>query len=127
MTRNHEEHNMQVEVFRHARRLFPILERLMFAVPNARKCSARERAWLKKEGLTAGVHDIIILVPRCGYPYLTIEMKLPVYEHRRNGGLSDAQLSFYNAVFSEGGMARTCHHVKDALDLIRGYMNEEID
>lgn len=120
--KNHEEHNMQVEVFRHARMKYPILETLMFAVPNARACSPRQGNWLKKEGVTAGVPDIVILVPRGLFHFMTIEMKLPKYESHRSSGLSDLQIKFMYECNKIGGHSIACHSTQEALDIIDWYM-----
>jgi hypothetical protein len=54
---------------------YPKLSRLCFAVPNGGARNAREAAIMKGEGVTAGVADMIILIPRKGYGCLCIEFK----------------------------------------------------
>lgn len=48
---------------------------LLFAVPNGGQRNAREAAIMKAEGVTAGVADMILLIPRYGYSSLCIEFK----------------------------------------------------
>lgn len=48
---------------------------LLFAVPNGGLRGKREAAIMKAEGMTAGVADMILLVPKKGYASLCIEFK----------------------------------------------------
>ncbi len=47
----------------------------IFAIPNGGYRAAREAAKLKREGVTSGVPDLCLPVPRHGYHGLYIEMK----------------------------------------------------
>jgi len=60
------EHSEQTALFRWAamnQKKYPELWAL-YAVPNAARRSPRQGAWMKAEGLKAGVPDIILPVPR---------------------------------------------------------------
>ncbi|RYC66332.1 VRR-NUC domain-containing protein [Spirosoma sordidisoli] len=80
------EHLMQVEVVREFRKKYPAYERLLFAIPNGAKLTMRytaegepyspERIRLVAEGLTAGVLDLMLAVPRQGYHGLFLELKV---------------------------------------------------
>lgn len=48
---------------------------LLFAVPNGGLRGKVEAAIMKAEGMTAGVADMILLMPRKGYASLCIEFK----------------------------------------------------
>jgi hypothetical protein len=71
---------------------------MMYAIPNAGKMSPQAGARARSEGLTAGVPDTCLPVPRGGYGALYIEFK-----HGKNR-LNEAQaeyqpkLSIYNCV-----------------------------
>lgn len=54
-----------------------------FAVPNSARRNPRQAAWLKAEGMTAGVPDIIVITPPPKHPdkHLAIEVK------RSSGGV----------------------------------------
>lgn len=54
---------------------FPHLATLLFAVPNGGRRNIREAAIMKGEGVTAGVADLLLLVPNGEYHGLAIEMK----------------------------------------------------
>ena len=71
----HEESQIQKNCFYYFRLAHPDLARLFFAVPNGGKRNAREAAIMKAEGVTAGVADAILLVPRGDFHGLCIEFK----------------------------------------------------
>jgi len=74
---NSVEHNEQAALFRWAemmKRKHPELE-LMYAVPNAARRSPRQGAWMKAEGMKAGVPDVHLPVANGSYIGLWIEMK----------------------------------------------------
>lgn len=54
---------------------YPQLAIMLFAVPNGGLRRRIEAAIMKAEGMTAGVSDLILLVPSKGYHSLCIEMK----------------------------------------------------
>ena len=74
---NSVEHDEQAALFRWAemmKRKYPELE-LMYAVPNAARRSPRQGAWMKAEGMKAGVPDVHLPVANGSYIGLWIEMK----------------------------------------------------
>ena len=71
----HEESQIQKNCFYYFRLTHPDLARLFFAVPNGGKRNAREAAIMKAEGVTAGVADALLLVPRGDFHGLCIEFK----------------------------------------------------
>ena len=84
----HEESQLQQLCVAWFRSEFPAIAPLLIAVPNAARRNARTGAILKREGLTAGVADLILLVGRGEYHSLCIEMKT----HRKGSGQSDKQI-----------------------------------
>lgn len=54
---------------------YPQFASLLFAVPNGGLRGKREAAIMKAEGMTAGVADMILLIPKKGYASLCIEFK----------------------------------------------------
>lgn len=71
----HRESDLQIACVTWFRLQFPSLALLLFAVPNGGARDAREGARLKREGVTAGVADLILLHPNASYHALCIEMK----------------------------------------------------
>lgn len=50
-------------------------QHLLFHIPNGGRRNAREAAFLKSEGVTAGIPDLFLAVGRHGFNGLFIEMK----------------------------------------------------
>lgn len=67
------EHNLQTACVRYFRLKYP--NRIIFAIPNGAKRSARQGAYYKEEGLTAGVPDLFIPEPVGSFSGFFIEMK----------------------------------------------------
>jgi hypothetical protein len=68
----------------------------IWACPNARKCGWQTAAYLKKEGVTAGVADVHLDIVRCGIPGLKIEFKVGYNKQ------TEEQKGYELAVRSEG-------------------------
>lgn len=60
-----EEHKIQCACVKWFGYAHPELRGLLFAVPNGGARSKATAGMLKAEGVTAGVSDLILLVPRC--------------------------------------------------------------
>lgn len=56
---------------------YPHLSKLLFAVPNGGSRHKIEAKNLKKQGVRAGVSDLIFLYPGRVYPFICIECKIP--------------------------------------------------
>lgn len=85
----HEESDMQSEFFNKVFTIFPKLPRkLLFAVPNGGSRNKIEAANMKRQGVAAGVADVILLVPKKGFASLCIEFKT------KTGRQSDEQKEF---------------------------------
>lgn len=76
----------------------PELKLLLFAVPNGGHRSAAEAVIMQAEGVTPGVSDLLLLVPRGDYHGLCIEMKI---ESKKSGQTED-QVKWQKAVESQG-------------------------
>ena len=98
------EHHDQVALFRWAAwnlARYPELE-WMYAVPNAAKRSPRQGAYMKAEGLKAGVPDICLPVARGGYNGLYIEMKI------KGNKPTEKQLEWHVALREQGYRVEVC-------------------
>lgn len=71
----HEEHNLQVACVNWFRYQYPIVGKMLIAVPNGGRRDAITGAMLKAEGVLAGVADLILLIPNRRYHSLLIELK----------------------------------------------------
>lgn len=117
---NHPEHNEQTALFRWSAIMetaYPEL-RWMYAIPNSARRSPRQGAWMKDEGLKAGVWDIHLPAPRDGVHGLFIEMKIG-----RNK-LTPEQTEFKNALEKYYQFA-VCYSWIDAKIAILHYLEGE--
>lgn len=79
------------------------LKRLFFAVPNGGdRGSVIVGTKLKSTGVKKGVADMLLLYPRARFHGLCIELKKLGLENRKNGGMSEEQVEFKDAVVEQG-------------------------
>lgn len=114
--RSHEESRIQQACVRWFRMQYPRYARLLFAVPNGGGRSRVEAAIMKGEGVTAGVADLLLLVPSGEYPYLCIEIKTA------SGRQSPAQKEWQKNVEEAGGRYAVCRSLGDFMSLINDYL-----
>lgn len=87
--KDNEEERIQCEFFVLVKLFFPkIPNKLLFAVPNGGYRHIIEGANLKRQGVTSGVADVILLIPKKGYASLCLEFKT------KKGIQSDEQKEF---------------------------------
>lgn len=112
------EHNQQVVVFAWLDLMTPLLPdlALAFAVPNAAKRSPRLGAYMKSEGLKAGMVDIVVPVPAMGQGGLFIELKTA------KGRLSPEQKDWLYRLEAVGNRAVMCRGWEEAVRTIQAYM-----
>jgi hypothetical protein len=115
------EHDEQVAVINWADAMsykYPELS-LLYAVPNAAKRSPKLAAYMKAEGLKAGVPDLCLPVARKGYNGLYIEMK-------KKGGRNPmpVQDRWLTALANEGYMAVCCKGRDAAICVLMDYMED---
>lgn len=117
--RNPEAHeqkmqNLCVKYFKYQ---YPQYSKIFFHVPNGGSRNKAEAARLKMSGVTAGVADLILLLPRNPYHYLTIELKYG------KGTQSEAQSEFEQQVKQAGGMYILVRSFEQFKDVIDAYIN----
>lgn len=95
---------------------YPKLSRLLFAVPNGGARNSREAAIMKAEGVTAGVADMILLIPRHGYGSLCIEFKT------REGRQSDSQKLWQADAEANGNKYVVIRSVEQFVNEIKKYL-----
>jgi len=113
----HEEADIQTEFFDKVFKVFPTLPRkLLFAVPNGGSRNKVEAANMKKQGVTPGVADVILLIPKKGYASLCLEFKTAA------GRQSDEQKEFQK----QAEMCRSKYVIvrsaMEAITVIREYL-----
>lgn len=90
---------------------------LLFAVPNAAKRSPRLGAYMKAEGLRAGVPDLFLPVAKGGYGCLAIELK------SMTGTATETQKDWIARLNAAGNYAAVCRGWVEAKDLICRYLD----
>ena len=91
---------------------------LLFAVPNGGGRSRVEAAIMKAEGVTPGVADLILLVPRGGHNCLCIEMKTPT------GKQSPAQKEWMAYAVKHGAVYAIVSSFEGFQKTINEYLNQ---
>lgn len=99
----------------YAEQQFPELK-LLHHVPNGGKRDARTAANLKKEGVKAGVPDIVLPVPRGAYHGLYIELKVG----RNKTSLK--QREWINMLKEQGYFVEVCYGWVEAKEVIENYL-----
>lgn len=113
----HEEADMQAEFFDKVFKLFPTLPRkLLFAVPNGGSRNKTEAANMKRQGVKAGVADVILLIPKKGYASLCLEFKTST------GRQSDEQKEFQRQAEACRSKYVVVRSVRQAIEEIRVYL-----
>ena len=122
------EHSLQVCCVHWFRIQYPEYATLLFAVPNGGARNAITGARLKDEGVTAGVADLILLLPQwfttwrgekgCKYAGLCIEMETPT------GRQSPEQRAWQAAVEAQGYKYAIARDVLGFVKIIQEYLNK---
>lgn len=130
--RSYEESENQITLFKwwevtHAK--FGVARHLMFAIPNGSALGTGKEDWqvkqrikrgkrLKAEGLTPGVFDIFVSVPRGKFHGMYVEMK------RREGEPSPEQIAFKTSVEAKGYATAICYNSTEAIDTVTFYLTK---
>ena len=89
---------------------------LLFAIPNGGHRLPSVAVALKREGVKAGVPDLLLPVARCGYHALFIEMKA------EGGTLSVHQKWWRSNLISRGFGHAVCYGFDDARQVLVDYL-----
>lgn len=92
------------------------LSGLLFSVPNGGQRNAITAKMMKREGVVAGVSDLILFVPSKGYHALCIEMKTD------KGKQSDKQKKWQKMVEKQGYKYIVCRSVDEFAKEITEYL-----
>jgi len=90
---------------------------LIFAVPNGGKRSPITGAIMKREGVKAGVPDIIFPLKTDAFNGLAIEFKTP-----KKGRTSDAQVDYMALLVKYGWRVVKCTDAEAAINIVKDYL-----
>ncbi len=113
------EHDIQVAFFdwvRLAEKMHPALQ-LVFAVPNCAKRGYALAARMVKEGLRAGVPDVMLPVARQGFVGLAIEFK-----RTASTKPSDVQLEYIGKLVKENWLVVVLADSEAAIKTVKNYL-----
>ena len=91
----------------------------LFAIPNGGLRNIRVAAKLKKEGVRAGIPDLMLAIPNDNHPGMFIEMK-----YGKNG-TTRTQKERIARLRRRGYYCCVCYNSKDAIDQIEAYLRNE--
>lgn len=98
---------------------FPKLEPLLFAIPNGGWRNKIEAANLKRQGVRAGVADLILLFPKGGHGSLCIEMKY------KKGRQQESQKDWQRIAEAAGNKYVVCRTLDEFMREVKNYLGVE--
>ena len=112
-----QEQKLLFQWAQYSRQMFPELE-LLFHVPNGGRRVGREAASLKKQGVKAGVPDLILPVARGEYFGLYIELKVGTNKPKEH------QLKWIEQLKEQGYFVEVCYGWLEASEVIKNYLEK---
>ncbi len=97
------------------RNKYPELE-LLFHIPNGGYRNITTAKRLKAEGVKSGVPDLLLPVPRGGYPGLFLEVKT------KGGVVSDNQKWWLKSLSEQGYLALVVYSFDEAICVLKDYL-----
>ena len=113
----HVESDLQIRCVKWFSYQYQYLRPLLFAVPNGGRRDAKTGAILKREGVQAGVSDMILLCPNKQYHALCIEMKT------HEGSQSKLQKEWQEAVEEQGYKYAVCRSLDSFIKEVNEYLD----
>lgn len=98
---------------------YPELD-LLYHVPNGGKRDKATAIALKRQGVKAGVPDLVLPVARCGYHGLYIELKAP------GGSAQKTQREYIKHLRQQGYLAVICYGWQESVQLISNYLDGQL-
>lgn len=118
--KDNEEHRLQSACVKWFRLKYPALKNIMFAIPNAARRSPITGAYMKNEGMLAGVADLILLKSNAHYGALCIEMKIP------GGSQSPNQKRWQKECEAIGNKYVICRSLDEFINEVTNYLNDKL-
>lgn len=112
-----QEQKLLFQWAQYSRQKFSELE-LLFHVPNGGRRVGREAASLKKQGVKAGVPDLILPVARGEYFGLYIELKVGTNKPKEH------QLKWIEQLKEQGYFVEVCYGWLEASEVIKNYLEK---
>ena len=114
-----EEHRIQCAIVKWFYYAYPAYRGgCLFAVPNGGHRNIQTARNLKAEGVTSGVSDLLLLVPKRDYHGLCVEVKTPV------GRQSENQKNWQRIIEAQGYRYEIVRSLDEFAELVRWYLNE---
>jgi hypothetical protein len=110
----HRESRLQIACVRWFDLQYP--DKFLMAIPNGGKRSVLEAAFMKKEGVRAGVSDLFLAEPSGRYHGLWIEMKT------ETGRTTKKQEQFIKLMIERGYMARVANSFDSFVSIVNNYL-----
>lgn len=107
------EHYNQCTFFKWVGYAYP--KKLVFAIPNGGNRDKITGAMLKREGVKAGIPDIMVASANGEYHGLFVEMK------SKNGKMSESQKTIKAQLEYEGYKVDVCHSWEEAKEIVENY------
>lgn len=109
------------------RRYWHLSAPFLFSIPNGASIAGKVgksgfpvmASILKGEGMTAGIPDLFLALPRCQCHGLFIEMKTPV------GKLEPEQREYLELLALQGYAVALCRSLDEFQDVVNSYMNHQ--
>jgi hypothetical protein len=111
----HTQQSLLIEWSQLVEKQYPEL-RLLYAVPNGGLRSARTAAALKREGMKAGVPDLVLPVARRHWHSLYLELKAG------SGRLSENQKRWIDLLSEQGNLAAVAYSFEEAKGILVDYL-----
>ena len=112
----HIEANIQEACVRWFRYQYQQYAAMLFAVPNGGSRNAKEAENLKRQGVLAGVSDLILLVGNGEFNALCVEMKQPTGKHTQRQKEWQKQAEKYQNKYV------VCHSIEEFMDEVQTYL-----
>lgn len=115
--RDNPEERMQIEFFEKVPLFFPALpDKLLHAIPNGGSRHIVEATNLKRQGVKAGVADVVLQIPKKGYASLCMEFKTA------KGIQSNEQKEYQRQAEMAGNKYVIIRSVEQAIKVMKQYL-----
>lgn len=100
---------------------------LLFAIPNGGKRDKITASNLKREGVKAGIPDVMLPVARAGWHGLFIELKRPKNKElkKAKGTVQDVQEPWHIELSEQGYCVAVCYGWLEAANYVSAYLRME--